>query len=34
MMHDEIKRYWQELTRMMQAMPFDTLTRAAELLLD
>jgi D-sedoheptulose 7-phosphate isomerase len=34
MMHDEIKRYWQELARMMQAMPFDTLTRAAELLLD
>ena len=34
MMHDEIERYWQELARMMQAMPFDTLTRAAELLFD
>jgi D-sedoheptulose 7-phosphate isomerase len=34
MMHDEIKRYWHELADIMQAMPFDTLTEAAELLLD
>ncbi len=33
-MYDEIVHYWHELASIMQAMPFDTLTKAAELLLD
>src|SRR5258708_24318483 len=33
-MHDKIKQYWHELACAMQAMPFDILTRAAEMLLD
>jgi D-sedoheptulose 7-phosphate isomerase len=33
-MYDEIEQYWHELATMMQAMSFDMLTRAAELLLD
>ncbi len=33
-MYDEIEQYWHELASMMQAMSFDTLTKAAELLLD
>jgi D-sedoheptulose 7-phosphate isomerase len=34
MMYDEIVHYWHELASIIQAMPFDTLTKAAELLLD
>jgi D-sedoheptulose 7-phosphate isomerase len=34
MMYDEIEHYWHELASIIQAMPFDTLTKAAELLLD
>ncbi len=33
-MYDEIEQYWHELATMMQAMSFDMLTKAAELLLD
>ncbi len=33
-MHDKIKQYWHELACAMQAMPFDILTSAAEMLLD
>jgi D-sedoheptulose 7-phosphate isomerase len=33
-MHDEIEHYWHELVCAMQAMPFDMLASAAELLLD
>ncbi len=33
-MYDEIEHYWHELASIMQTMPFDTLTKAAELLLD
>src|SRR6266699_4289306 len=34
MMYDEIEHYWHELASTIQAMPFDMLTKAAELLLD
>jgi D-sedoheptulose 7-phosphate isomerase len=34
MIHDEMKHYWHELTYVMQAMSFDTLTKAVELLFD
>ena len=33
-MYDEIEHYWHELASTIQAMPFDMLTKAAELLLD
>jgi len=33
-MYDNIKDYWQELTLVMQMMPFSSLEHAAELLLD
>jgi D-sedoheptulose 7-phosphate isomerase len=33
-MREELETYWHELACAMQAMPFDTLTSAAELLLD
>lgn len=33
-MYDEIEQYWHELASIMQAMSFDMLTKAAELLLD
>lgn len=33
-MYDEIERYWHELAYIMQAMPFDALTKAAQQLLD
>src|SRR5260370_9445874 len=33
-MRDEIEHYWHELVCVMQAVPFDTLVSAAELLLD
>src|SRR5690242_1823831 len=33
-MHNEIERYWQELACAMREMPFDTLAKVAELLLD
>jgi D-sedoheptulose 7-phosphate isomerase len=33
-MYDEIEHYWHELASIMQTMTFDTLTKAAELLLD
>jgi D-sedoheptulose 7-phosphate isomerase len=33
-MYDEIEHYWHELASIMQAMPFDVLTRAAGLLLN
>ena len=32
-MYDEIEHYWHELASTIQAMPFDMLTKAAELLL-
>jgi D-sedoheptulose 7-phosphate isomerase len=34
MMYDEIVHYWHELASIIQAMSFDTLSKAAELLLD
>ena len=34
MMYDEIEHYWHELATIIQAMPFDMVTKAAELLLD
>jgi D-sedoheptulose 7-phosphate isomerase len=34
MMYDEIEQYWHELASIIQAMSFDTLSKAAELLLD
>jgi D-sedoheptulose 7-phosphate isomerase len=34
MMDNEMERYWHELAYVMQVMPFDTLTKAAELLFD
>ena len=33
-MYDEIEQYWHELASIMQAMSFDMLAKAAELLLD
>ena len=33
-MYDEIEHYWHELASTIQAMPFDMLAKAAELLLD
>lgn len=33
-MYDEIEHYWHGLASIMQAMPFDMLTKAAELLLN
>ena len=33
-MYDEIEHYWHELASTIQAMPFDMLTKAAELLLE
>ena len=31
---DDIVRYWRELGEVLEAMPYDALARAAELLLD